>query len=83
MYPHTHLTSLFTAQDDIVRQGQGYAILFIFQSEIDRAGILTKQKRAASDPRSTLGWSEEQEVELKRAVNTCAASEAIWVGMRT
>ena len=44
--------------------------------------MLTKQKRVASDPRSTLDWSEEQEVELKRAVDMCAASEALWVGMR-
>ena len=77
------IPSLLTAQDDIVRQGQGYAILFIFQSEIDRAEMLTKQKRFASDPRSTLGWSEDQEVKWKEAVDKCATSEALWVGMRT
>lgn len=78
-----HLASLFTAQDDIVRRGQGYAILFIFQSNIKRAEMLTKQKRVAGDPRSTLGWSEDQEVGWKEAVKRCAASEAMWVGMRS
>ena len=45
--------------------------------------MLTKQKRVAGDPRSTLGWSEDQEVGWKEAVKRCAASEAMWVGMRS
>ena len=81
---HTpHFTSLFTTQDNIIRQAQGHAILFIFQSEIEQAEVLTKQKRVASDPRSTLGWSAEQEGKWKEAVDKCATSEALWVGMRS
>ena len=75
------LSLLSTTQDDIIRQAHGHAVMFMFQFGLERAETMTKQRRAASDLRSTLGWSEVQEEEWKQAIDKCSTLETLWVGM--
>jgi len=75
----THIDDVMTG---VLRQAQGSAaVLFIFQAGFQQALSLTRQRKAASDSRSTLGWSLEQEEQWRRAVDSCSTSEALWIGM--
>ena len=78
-FMHIVLSLLFT-RDDIIRHAPGYAVMFMFQFGLERAERLTNQKRAASDSRSTLGWSVVQEEQWKEALDKCSAVEVLWVG---
>ena len=71
----------YAHQNDLVtRAGGGTAILFVFQIGFERALALTRQRKAASDSRSTLGWTTQQEDNFRQAIDTCSLSEAFWLG---
>lgn len=55
-------------------------ILLIFQRNYSKANALTRQRKAASNPKATCVWSDCQEEEWKQYMSSCRNCEALWIG---
>jgi len=57
-------------------------IVMLFQRNYEKALALTKQRKAAHNPKSTSGylWTSVQEEEWDKSINECRYCEAIWIG---
>ena len=54
--------------------------LVLVQVGYDEAKKLYKQRLAAKDPRSTLGWSNNQEKSFRVALEKSRFCDAYWIG---
>ena len=55
-------------------------ILFLFQGGLSKAYEMEKLKKAMSNPKSTLPWTDSEEQALKTAVDRCRHIDTILVG---
>lgn len=55
-------------------------ILVIFQRNYSKANALTRQRKAATNPKATCVWSDSQEEEWKQYMSSCRNCEALWIG---
>lgn len=55
-------------------------ILVIFQRNYSKTNDLTRQRKAATNPKATCVWSESQEEEWKQYMSSCRNCEALWIG---
>eukprot|EP00984_Skeletonema_dohrnii_P009423 scaffold3613_cov117-Skeletonema_dohrnii-CCMP3373.AAC.1 len=55
-------------------------ILVIFQRNYLKANALTRQRKAATNPKATCVWSACQEEEWKQYMSSCRNCEALWIG---
>lgn len=55
-------------------------ILVIFQRNYSKTNDLTRQRKAATNPKATCAWSDCQEEEWKQYMSSCRNCEALWIG---
>ena len=55
-------------------------ILIMFQRNYAKANALTRQRKAAMNPKATCAWSDCQEEEWKQCMSSCRNCEALWIG---
>ena len=55
-------------------------ILLVCQRNHKKALALTKQRKAAQNPKATSQWSSQQEEEWSQTMKECRTCEAIWIG---
>ena len=55
-------------------------ILLVFQRDYEKALNLTRQRKAARNPKATAGWTSVQEEEWRRLLAQCRHGEAVWIG---
>lgn len=57
-------------------------VLIIFQKGYERAHALTEQRKAMKNPKATLRWESEMEIQWRSAMEECRNCEAFWIGLR-
>jgi len=55
-------------------------ILFVFQQNYEKAIALTKQRKAALNPKATCSWTSVQEDEWNKCMEQSRLGEAVWIG---
>lgn len=55
-------------------------ILVIFQRNYTKTDALTRQRKAATNPKATCVWLDCQEEEWKQYMSSCRNCEALWIG---
>mmetsp|Transcript_9032 Transcript_9032/g.19565 ORF Transcript_9032/g.19565 Transcript_9032/m.19565 type:complete len:808 (-) Transcript_9032:62-2485(-) len=55
-------------------------ILLLFQRNYQKASALTQQRKAASNPKATCGWTSVQEIDWQKLIEQSKQCEAIWIG---
>ncbi|KAL7491079.1 hypothetical protein ACHAWT_000657 [Skeletonema menzelii] len=82
---HDRLKDEVKKQDEIIDSlvtdvSTDTPILVIFQRNYAKADALTRQRKAASNPKATCVWSDCQEEEWKQYMSSCRNCEALWIG---
>lgn len=67
--------------EHLVAADPSTAILVTFQRGYRAVKSLSKQRAAARDPRSTLGWNVVQEEEWDKAMSISRECEAFWISV--
>lgn len=57
-------------------------VVIAMQCGYERAAQLTKGRRARQDPRSTVGWSTQQEETYQAAVDACRTGTTLWISAK-
>jgi len=52
------------------------------QAAFDRASKGTEQRKARLKPRSTLGWTEQDQAEWLKSIHACRTGRMLWIGAR-
>lgn len=58
----------------------GTLLLVSIQSSYAKTVEESKKRKVFMDPRSSLGWSAQQEEAFQRLVNDCRSGTVFWIG---
>jgi hypothetical protein len=60
----------------------GTTVLVAMQRSYNGLIEKAKQRKACQNPKSSLGWSGEQERDWKKAMHDCQMGMAFWIGSK-
>mmetsp|Transcript_4402 Transcript_4402/g.12707 ORF Transcript_4402/g.12707 Transcript_4402/m.12707 type:complete len:411 (+) Transcript_4402:305-1537(+) len=77
----TEMHSLEQSMSDILKQVPLSSMLMIaLQEGLGKAREIFKTRRVCQDPRSSVGWTEEDEDRWKMALERCRQGHVLWIG---
>lgn len=77
---HSIICTGYLQSEVVERMLPGTLLLICIQSNLAKAEEEAKQRKICMDPRSSLGWTVEQDQNFQRLADKCRSGMAFWIG---